>query len=136
MIVTYGRPGEQPIVPIEQRPETTPEMYMRAPIVNPEIIDAALKTQVQDKCFDGFIRHFKPADPVATILSVLLGEYHEHGWAVYMRPNTHRCVLSRCTYGRRYEEVVWEAPNVWPKFGTEPRQPERILISPSLPSRG
>jgi hypothetical protein len=112
---------------------TSPGDKQRALAANFRIRGEGLQTKNAHKGFCRFIGHFKPIELVAATVWVDEGLHKDHGWAVFVRQGSRRCILSGGTLDRPKEDVSREAMTTFVDFGPAPNKPiefESVIFFP------
>jgi hypothetical protein len=76
-----------------------------------------------NKGFDKFVRKFNPKEEMEATVAIALGCSEDHGWAVYCKQGSRRCLLLDTVDELMDEETLWTALSAWASF--QPRKASR-----------
>jgi hypothetical protein len=125
LVASFGDENKQGVIPIEYRlsaPKATPTEIKA---VHARVLETALRTQNYDRGLDQFVRKSENAEAMSATLAIQPGWQGEHGWAIFMKQGTKRCLLLDTVYGLTDDEVIWTAMACWAIFKPRDESPRK-----------
>jgi hypothetical protein len=129
LVASFGDDSNVGAIPIEYRLLAQEEMMEpdgvtpRKPLspqeikaIHARILETALRTQNYDRGLDKFVRKYKNLEAMSATLAIQSGWQGEHGWAVFMKQGTKRCLLLDTVHGLTDDEAIWTALACWAVF--------------------
>jgi hypothetical protein len=111
-----------PIPKTEQGKDISPQEIKA---VHARILETALRTQNYDRGLDKFVRKYENLEAMSATLAIQSGWQGEHGWAVFMKQGTNRCLLLHTVYGLTDDEAIWTAMACWAVFKPRDDSPRK-----------
>jgi hypothetical protein len=105
--------------------ESRPVSLQEVKAIHARILETALRTQNYDRGLDKFARKYENLEAMSATLAIQSGWQGDHGWAVYLKQGTKRCLLMDTTLGLTDEEVIWTAMACWALFKPRDDSPRK-----------
>jgi hypothetical protein len=136
LVASIGNDDVRGVVPDEHRlliPLVTPSdgseprqvTLQEVKAVHARILETALRTQNYDRGLDKFARKYENLEAMSATLAIQPGWQGDHGWAVYLKQGTKRCLLMDTTSGLTDDEAIWTAMACWALFKPRDESPRK-----------